>query len=157
MLDICDRLKLLRKRKGLSQDAFGEVLGITGASISRYEAGNREVTDSLVKLISQSFNISESWLRTGEGEMEVRPPEDIVDRLAREYHLGVPHVALLRAAARVIQEFPEEVAMRLIDEIISELRQAASHPQAAADALLDRRMRDLMPDHQDESSTSGEA
>lgn len=149
-----DRIKYLRKFKGLSQDAFGEALGITGASISRYESGSREITDSLIKLICQTFSISESWLRTGEGEMEVRPPEDIVDRLAREYHLGVPHVALLRAAARVIQEFPEDVALQLIDQIVADLQAARPDPQAAADAALNQRMQSHMPDRlQDDSSS----
>lgn len=133
MNDINNRLKFLRNHKKLSQDSFGDALGITGASISRYEAGNREISDSLIKLVCQTFNISESWLRTGEGEMEVKPPEDLVDRLAREYNLGVGGVALLRAAARVINEFPEDVALRMIEEIISDLQQAVAARQAVSD------------------------
>ena len=148
------RMKQARQARKWSQVKVAEAIGISDSGYSKLENGINNPSDRTIKLFCDALNISESWLRTGEGEMEVRPPEDIVDRLAREYHLGVPHVALLRAAARVIQEFPEEVAMRLIDEIISELRQAASHPQAAADALLDRRMRDHMPDHQDESSST---
>ena len=63
----------------------------------------------------------------------MKPPEDLVDRLAREYNLGVGGVALLRAAARVINEFPNDVAVRLLDEIISDLQQAVAARQAVAD------------------------
>lgn len=126
MPDIKDRIKLIRQQKKLNQEAFGEMLGITGASISRYEAGNREIPDSMLQLISRTFSISESWLRTGEGEMEIPAPSDLVEQLARENNLSPAHVALLRAVSRAFAELDEETFTRIMDELLADLQAAAA-------------------------------
>lgn len=61
---------------GLSQDKFAERLGVTGAAISRLESGGRNITDATIKSICREFNVDETWLRTGEGEMFVQPTRD---------------------------------------------------------------------------------
>lgn len=48
---------------------FGEKLGVTAASISLIESEKRQLTDQMIKLICREFNVNESWLRTGEGDM----------------------------------------------------------------------------------------
>ena len=53
----------------LSQDAFGKRIGLSGAAISRLESGDRNMTESNIISICREFNVSESWLRFGEGEM----------------------------------------------------------------------------------------
>ncbi|MDR3200646.1 MAG: XRE family transcriptional regulator [Spirochaetales bacterium] len=40
------------------------------------EAEAREVNDRLVKLIVGQFGVSETWLRTGTGEMFVKPADN---------------------------------------------------------------------------------
>lgn len=64
-----ERVKYLRNDMlHLSQDAFGKRLGVTGAAISRMEAGGRAVTDQMVLAICREFNVNEEWLRNGTGE-----------------------------------------------------------------------------------------
>ncbi|WP_367280736.1 helix-turn-helix domain-containing protein, partial [uncultured Helicobacter sp.] len=46
-----ERIKFLRKTLGLSQDAFGEKIGITKASISRIEKNERNPSDQTIKSI----------------------------------------------------------------------------------------------------------
>ena len=53
----------------LSQDAFGKRIGLSGAAISRLESGDRNMTESNIISICREFNVSESWLRFGEGDM----------------------------------------------------------------------------------------
>lgn len=64
-----ERLKELRKSLRLSQSEFGTKLGVGNTAISKIENGERGLTDTLIKLICTEFEVSESWLRTGEGEM----------------------------------------------------------------------------------------
>lgn len=65
-----ERIKFLRNDVlHLSQDALGKRLGVTGAAISRMEAGGRAVTDQMVLAICREFNVNEEWLRNGTGEM----------------------------------------------------------------------------------------
>lgn len=64
-----ERIKAIRKNLGLTMDKFGEYLGVTKAAISKIEHGDRGVTEQMTKSICREFNVSEEWLRTGEGEM----------------------------------------------------------------------------------------
>ena len=67
-----NRIKDIRKKHNLSQDAFGKRLGITGASVSRLESGDREPSDQTVLSICREFSVNELWLRCGEGDMDVK-------------------------------------------------------------------------------------
>lgn len=79
-----ERIKLVRLAQSpkMSQDAFGAKIGITGAAISRIESGDRSVTDQVIMSICREFGVCETWLRTGNGEMFIRPdPDDEIDRI----------------------------------------------------------------------------
>lgn len=62
-----DRLKLLRKRLGLTQEKFAERLGIKRNTVATYEIGRNEPIDAVISLICREFGVNEVWLRTGEG------------------------------------------------------------------------------------------
>lgn len=70
------RIKAIRKEikengKSLSQKEFGSRLGVSRDVIANLERANNPVapTDQMIKLICREFNVNETWLRTGEGEM----------------------------------------------------------------------------------------
>lgn len=65
-----DRIKELRKAMNLSQEKFGELLGITKSGVSDIESGRRKVTDQHVIMLVNN-GVSEEWLRTGNGYMFV--------------------------------------------------------------------------------------
>ena len=60
-------MKEIRKAKKLSQEAFGEKLGITKSSVSLLESGKNNPSEQTIMLICKEFGINEVWLRTGEG------------------------------------------------------------------------------------------
>lgn len=64
-----ERIKYLRKFLRLSQDDFGDKIGIRGASVSLIENGKRNVSNQVVTSICREFGINESWLKFGKGEM----------------------------------------------------------------------------------------
>lgn len=64
------RIKELRKSLGLTLDKFGERIGVKKAAVSRWENGDK-IADRMVLAICREFNVSENWLRTGEGDMYV--------------------------------------------------------------------------------------
>lgn len=64
-----DRIKQVRKYQKLTQTAFGDILGVKGNTITGYETGTRNPTDTVIKSICREFGVNEEWLRTGEGEM----------------------------------------------------------------------------------------
>lgn len=67
-----ERLKTLRKSLGLTQAEFAEKLKISRDNVANYEIGRRDPNAAAVSLICTTFNVSESWLRTGEGEMFIK-------------------------------------------------------------------------------------
>lgn len=66
---INERIKLLRSQLNITQEKFGQNINLKRNTISLIEAGERNVTDRVVSDICDKYNVSEYWLRTGEGEM----------------------------------------------------------------------------------------
>lgn len=63
------RIKKLRKALDLTQAEFASRIGTTQNSLAGYETGRRNPSSSVVNNICKEFHVSETWLRTGEGEM----------------------------------------------------------------------------------------
>lgn len=63
------RIKELRKTLGLTQQEFADKIGVKRNSMANYETGRNTPIDAIVVSICRIFNVSEEWLRTGQGEM----------------------------------------------------------------------------------------
>ena len=59
----------------------GERLGVTRTAISNIEKGYRGLTEQMLKAICREFNVNETWLRTGDGDMpqKLSEEEEIAD------------------------------------------------------------------------------
>lgn len=83
-----ERMNELRKKLKLSQEEFGNRLGVTGTSISRLEKGERNITERMIKAVCREFNVDYIWLTTGEGEMFISYEDseimELVDRILSE-------------------------------------------------------------------------
>lgn len=64
-----DRIKKIRKELDLTQQAFADKIGMKQNTIAQYEMGRTKPSDAIVFSICREFNVNETWLRTGEGEM----------------------------------------------------------------------------------------
>jgi len=82
-----ERIRELRKALGLSQEAFGKKLGVTGTAISRYEKGERTLTEQMALSICRVFRVNYYWLMNGDGEMFTGTPQNVVEEIAEEYDL----------------------------------------------------------------------
>ena len=84
-----ERVKAVRKALSLTQEAFGNSLGVTKSTVSAVEKGVNSVSSQLHLAICREFGVDETWLRTGEGEMFVQRGRDseiesFVEQLLRE-------------------------------------------------------------------------
>lgn len=61
------RIKNLRQHLGVTLEEFGTKLGVTKATVSRWENGERSISEQAIRLICSEFNVNEDWLRTGAG------------------------------------------------------------------------------------------
>lgn len=94
-----ERLKELRKYLRLTQQEFTEKLGISRNTYAPYEIGKTAPSDAVVNLICRTFNVSETWLRTGEGEMFIEIDEED---------------ELMEWAGRVLASRPEDFRRRFV-------------------------------------------
>lgn len=76
------RIKSVRSALGLNQTEFGERIGVKQTTIAGYENGSRAPMDAIIASICREFGVSETWLRTGDGEMFLQSdPDDEIDRI----------------------------------------------------------------------------
>lgn len=81
-----ERLKELRAYLGLTGEKFGEKIGLKKVVISQMETGKSCITDRTVSLICREFNVNETWLRTGDGDMfEPISEKELREKLLNEH------------------------------------------------------------------------
>ena len=111
-----ERIKELRKSLNLTQDEFGDRLGVVKSSISNIEKGRHGITDQMIKLMVKEIGVSENWLRTGEGEML---PEfsraDAIAKLADDIMTEVPDSFKSRLVTAIAQMTDEQ--WKLLEDI----------------------------------------
>lgn len=88
MTNIGERLKIFRKSIKKTQAAFGELLGTGRDTISNYEIGRVEPTETFIQLLITKYNVSENWLRTGQGEMYAETETTLFSAFAKQYDLS---------------------------------------------------------------------
>lgn len=81
MNELNSRIKQVRKALGMSQDEFGNGIGLGRGAITNIELNKTNPKPLVVQLICKTYNVNETWLRTGEGEMFVQRTrsQEIVD------------------------------------------------------------------------------
>ncbi|KGM96156.1 helix-turn-helix transcriptional regulator (plasmid) [Clostridium botulinum] len=64
-----ERIKELRKLKGLNQSAFAKSLGLSQNHISSIEKGVRGLTTRTINDICRIYNVNPNWLINGTGDI----------------------------------------------------------------------------------------
>lgn len=96
-MTINERIKFLRKEKGLTQKTLASTLGITQSGVSFLEQEGSSVSDQTIKLICTVFGVREEWLRTGEGEMYNQGELFSLDRFVAERGATELELAIVKA------------------------------------------------------------
>ena len=64
-----ERIKEVRKSLKLTLEKFGEKIGVKKNAISAVENNRNSHSEQMAKSVCREYNVNETWLRTGEGEM----------------------------------------------------------------------------------------
>lgn len=86
-MSIGTQIKIFRKSLKKTQAEFGELLGAGRDVISNYEIGRVKPTDTFIQLLVSKYNVSEKWLRTGQGEMLQKSETTLFAAFAKRYDL----------------------------------------------------------------------
>lgn len=123
-----ERISLIRKEAGLTQEEFGaRVGGLSRNYIWMIEKGDRIPSDRTISDICREFNVSEEWLRTGEGEM-FQPKsrnEELFEFAAKvaEGEAGSIQAQLLAVMSRLTDE-QWEVLAQVAKEFVEETKKS---------------------------------
>ena len=121
-----ERIKELRKYLHLTQDEFGQKLGIAKSTISNIEKERYSVANQTIKLIVKEFGVNEHWLRTGESEMF--PESDktyTIVNLTTQILTEVPKSFKSRLITFLVQ-MPDEQC-KLLEEMLYKFLRSENH------------------------------
>ena len=84
MATAAERIKQLRKKKGISQSELAEVIGIKNNTVSTWERGTRKPDFEALNLLSDYFEVSFEYIlgSSDKEETRVKPTQDELDQLA---------------------------------------------------------------------------
>lgn len=71
-----ERIKKLRRALDLTQQEFAKRIGTTANVLTNYETARRNPSSSVINNICKEFNVNETWLRTGDGNMFIEMSRD---------------------------------------------------------------------------------
>ncbi len=116
-----ERIREIRKSLNMTLEKFGEKVGVTRASMSNVENGNRSVTEQMRKSICREFNVDYIWLTTGEGEMFIDSDDMLYEKfdriMAGENDL---HKKLLKWCITSFDDDDLHILEKMIDSFIKE-------------------------------------
>lgn len=116
-----ERIKQIRIDSGKTQAKFAESLGVSLSNIKSYELGLRTPSNAFIKLICSKYNINETWLLTGKGDMH--------GEVTREQRIA-------SITAAIFQD-DSEFRSALIDTIIGLDKDQLAVLQQIADKMLE--------------------
>jgi transcriptional regulator with XRE-family HTH domain len=74
-------MKQIREALNLTQVQFSQATSLSSGYLAGVEGEKRKVNDRLIKLTCAAFNVNRQWLRTGEGEMFNKEPNQEFTKL----------------------------------------------------------------------------
>lgn len=118
-----NRIKKIRKDKGLTQVEFGEKIGVKGNTVTNYENGLRNPTDAILHSICREFNVNEEWLRTGEGEPYIESDDKLSVYISKIYTGSDEFIKDLIVAYMDLDDTSKEALRKLADGMIKARRE----------------------------------
>lgn len=99
-MEMHDRIRELRKNHlNLSQEAFGERLGVSRSVINNIERNALARPDqklSLIRLMCKEFNVREEWILNGTGPMLVHPDTFSLDSFVKDRGMSDLELRILK-------------------------------------------------------------
>lgn len=127
MSKLNERIKELIEAKGMKKTAFAERLNVSQAFVSQLCSGASQPSDRTISDICREFNVSEEWLRTGEGEMfQPKSRNEELFEFAAKVAEGDPgslQAQLLAVMARLTDE-QWEVLAQVAQEFVEETKKS---------------------------------
>lgn len=87
-MSLGERIKFIRKDLGMTQDIFGNSLGVSRDVINNLERDRvKNINDAILRLICKTHRVNYFWLTEESGEIYASTPDIIMDDIIQEYKL----------------------------------------------------------------------
>lgn len=116
---IAERIRAIRKDKGLTMQAFGESIGMSKASISGIESGKNGPSEQTIRLICSVYKVDYFWLKEGKGSMYLDDTDNLVDEIAIEQNLDPDTTRTLKRLLRLSPD-SQKIVLKAIDTLLNE-------------------------------------
>ncbi len=116
---IDERIRAIRKDKGLTMHAFGESIGMSKASISGIESGKNGPSEQTIRLICSVYKVDYFWLKEGKGSMYLDDTDNLVDEIAIEQNLDPDTTRTLKRLLRLSPD-SQKIVLKAIDTLLNE-------------------------------------
>jgi phage repressor protein C with HTH and peptisase S24 domain len=73
-----ERIKMIRKKKGLTQQDIAEYVGVSKTAVSRWELGHSIPSGERLKLLADKLECGSEYLLSGEGSVSTNPLSEVV-------------------------------------------------------------------------------
>lgn len=83
-----ERVREIRKKKGLTLEEFGDKIGLKKNSVSQIENGKNELTEANLKAICREYNVREEWLKNETGEIFIVDRQEQIAKLTADLFKG---------------------------------------------------------------------
>lgn len=155
-----ERIKKLRRYFDLTQQEFAERIGTRRNNIAGYETGKRSPSEAVISLICKTFNVSDTWLRTGEGGMFAPEINDTLGTFIRERNLSstdrilIEKFVSLSVKARLeVVKYVLDIADALWEECKASVQQGTDHSDDDIEQKVEEyRCRLIMEKNQEDTS-----
>lgn len=113
-----ERLKELRKNiLKLTLKEFGKEIGLSTGGLGDIERGRTPLQERHIKLICQTFNVNENWLRNGIEPIFIENEKDILNVLKDKYKLDDITTNLLETFIKLDEFSKKSIVNFLIKSI----------------------------------------
>lgn len=137
MAAIADRIKQLRKKKGINQLQLAEAVGVKKNTVSTWERGTRKPDFAALQLLSDYFEVSFEYLlgSSDKEEARVKPSQGELDSCA------------LSAKADEIKESTEllcrlsDKSRKIVEELIASIYRTENRDDELTDGKFDIEIR----------------
>ena len=125
-MKFCEKLKGLRREKGISQQAFAEIIGVSYRAYQNYEAGKAYPRQSSVYLkIAEEFGVSVDYLLSDEDKYIIQASDRGGASALNEVSELVSRVGGLFAGGE-LSESDKDKVLRAITELYWEAKEKNS-------------------------------
>lgn len=113
------RIKKVRMKVELTQNAFGEALGISRAAVQKLESGENNPSEQTIRAICEKFGVNRQWLETGDESIQPYEREPDLETEVRSLLKNEPPVkqAVMISLASMPDEWWDAWAQKLHEEI----------------------------------------